>query len=313
MPGYGRVDHSGLHPWVVVCSARYWCNSCPYCVQLAQAVFCWLCCGEIAKATEAATIATLAENPAVSWLKALVAVSEGKGDLYAEEIRKCISSEPSPDVVVVNEHTWLRLWFEIPLTQTVYPGFYFTRLPSSLTGLDFDIDHAEAGGLAPVEATWWNDIRLPRPRATMPSSDGSKQSNSGMQSATIEVSPTFIMGGPMSGDSFTFNDSQVGAAGQGAQSTNSIFTQGNTGGIPSDFSGLTKELDLLREAMKKSGESAEADVAIGEIAGASVAARDGDEEALKSHLARAGKWALGIATSIGASLAVAALKAALGL
>ena len=57
----------------------------------------------------------------------------------------------------------------------------------------------------------------------------------------------------------------------------------------------------------------EHDAAVGEIASAQVAAKAGDGPKAMSHLAKAGKWALDVAKKIGTGLAVAALKASLGI
>jgi hypothetical protein len=55
------------------------------------------------------------------------------------------------------------------------------------------------------------------------------------------------------------------------------------------------------------------DLAVSAIAEAELALESGDTEAAEGHLRRAGRWALTTANTIGAGLAVAAIKASLGL
>ena len=64
--------------------------------------------------------------------------------------------------------------------------------------------------------------------------------------------------------------------------------------------------------MKGSAIDPEHDVAVAEIAQAEVAASEADGPKVMMHLARAGQWALGIATSIGAAIVAGAIGAAIG-
>lgn len=279
----------------------------------AQAIFCWLCCREVDKASEVAGAANLADNMAVSWLKAVLAVCEGKPELYAEELRKCVSDNSSIGTVVFDERSWLRVWFDLPEKQSIYPSFYFPRLPADLTGLDFDIDHSE-DGFSGVDATWWSEIRLPR-ATSLNGRAGAEitEISTEIQPAVLNLNPIFLGDTKMSGDSYETRDSQVGAMGRGASSVNSNFVQTNSAPLAGDLSELARELNLLREAMKSSDGNIEGDIAIGEIAQASMAAAAGDEETTKGHLAKAGGWALGVANSIGAAVAAAAIKTAIGM
>jgi hypothetical protein len=79
-----------------------------------------------------------------------------------------------------------------------------------------------------------------------------------------------------------------------------------------DLPVLAEELGRLRLALRERGTAADQDIAIGEVAQAEEAAREGDEERAFKHLKRAGRWALSVATEIGTSVATTALSRALG-
>jgi hypothetical protein len=76
---------------------------------------------------------------------------------------------------------------------------------------------------------------------------------------------------------------------------------------------LASELKELRASLKQQAETAEQDSAVGEVAQAEVAVRNGEGPKGLEHLRKAGKWALDMANSIGATVAAAAIRAALGL
>jgi hypothetical protein len=73
------------------------------------------------------------------------------------------------------------------------------------------------------------------------------------------------------------------------------------------------ELSLLRSEMRKHVSKPEDDLVLAEVAQAELAASSGDGAKSMSHLSRVGKWSLGLATSIGAGVAVEAIKAAMGI
>jgi hypothetical protein len=91
---------------------------------------------------------------------------------------------------------------------------------------------------------------------------------------------------------------------------NKITTQsGDTIDLPS----LAKELSVLRTKMKEKAVEPEQDVAVGAIAEAETEAKNGHAPKVLESLAKAGKWALDIATQIGTPMAIAAIKASLGM
>ena len=55
------------------------------------------------------------------------------------------------------------------------------------------------------------------------------------------------------------------------------------------------------------------DLALAQIAQAEISAKSNDGPAMLEHLRQAGAWALDVAKSVGAGLAVAALKSAMNL
>jgi hypothetical protein len=85
-----------------------------------------------------------------------------------------------------------------------------------------------------------------------------------------------------------------------------------------DIARLAKELGHLRTAMMREASQSEDDdpeqmIAVGTIAGAEKAAKGGDASATFGCLKRAGKWALEMATKIGASVAAKAIEDSIGL
>ncbi len=67
-------------------------------------------------------------------------------------------------------------------------------------------------------------------------------------------------------------------------------------------------------AMKQKSDGAlEQDSALGQIASAEAAAKEGEGPTMLQHLASAGQWALPVAEEIGVGLAVEAIKRAMGM
>jgi hypothetical protein len=105
---------------------------------------------------------------------------------------------------------------------------------------------------------------------------------------------------------------QVGAVGDNARAENFTQIWSNASG-KIDLDELANELATLRAAARQEATSAEQDEALGAIASAESAARKGDGAGAFEQLAKAGKWALDVATKIGVSVAAVALTHALGL
>ncbi|WP_322751959.1 MULTISPECIES: hypothetical protein [unclassified Frankia] len=113
------------------------------------------------------------------------------------------------------------------------------------------------------------------------------------------------------GDNYTVG--QAGAVGPNAHGHDNTFSQAWTQGSKEiDLPSLKRELSALRSEMKARATEPEHDVAVAEIAQAEVAASKGDGQTVMTHLAHAGKWALGIASAIGAALAASAIGSAIG-
>lgn len=112
------------------------------------------------------------------------------------------------------------------------------------------------------------------------------------------------MGG---GSKYNISGGNQGAVGDNAQAHD--FTQVSKQTPDKlDLEALSQELGRLRVAARQEATEAEHDVAIGEIAAAESAAKQGDEKSVRAHLANAGKWAVDVATKIGVALAVEAIK-----
>jgi hypothetical protein len=75
---------------------------------------------------------------------------------------------------------------------------------------------------------------------------------------------------------------------------------------------LSDELAILRAQMRKTASTLEQDAAVGAVANAEIAVRQGNGPKALEYLASTGSWALDMAGKIGVGVATAALKAALG-
>jgi len=107
---------------------------------------------------------------------------------------------------------------------------------------------------------------------------------------------------------------QAGAVGPDSHAHDMTFTQvWHQAESQIDLAQLVNELSTLRSKLKEEATEPEHDSAIGEVASAEISAKEGDGPTTLEHLAKAGKWVLAVAKKIGVPIAVAALKAALGL
>jgi hypothetical protein len=79
-----------------------------------------------------------------------------------------------------------------------------------------------------------------------------------------------------------------------------------------DLSLLARELSTLRQSLKKEADTADQDIAVGEVAAAESAAAKGDGPSVLQHLKNAGKWVLDGAIRLGLDVARNALARALG-
>jgi hypothetical protein len=114
------------------------------------------------------------------------------------------------------------------------------------------------------------------------------------------------------GDRIDIKGQAVGV-GRGAQANNVSLNQvWNERAAGIDIGALASELAQLRKALKEEPDSVERDKAIGLVADAEEAAKEGDAPTTLERLAKAGKWVLGVAERIGTTVAAAAIKTALG-
>ena len=101
--------------------------------------------------------------------------------------------------------------------------------------------------------------------------------------------------------------SQAGAVGPDARARDMTFNQTNqTLSDPPatvDLQSLRQELKLLLLALKNEASEPEHYVAISEVAYAEIAAGEGNGENVVEHLRKAGRWAISVATNIGAAVA----------
>ena len=105
---------------------------------------------------------------------------------------------------------------------------------------------------------------------------------------------------------------QAGVIGPNSQAHDMTFQQiWNQTRDGSDLDSLASDLASLRSAMRSESETAEHDVALGEVAKAESAASSGDGPTTLKHLRNAGQWALDVATKIGIATAVNAIKQAM--
>lgn len=109
-------------------------------------------------------------------------------------------------------------------------------------------------------------------------------------------------------------NSKVGVMGGTVNITADSFAQTwNEGGDSPGLSELADELATLREHLRGLREGLEADVAVGQLAAAEQAARDGDAKSVFDRLKGLSKWVWETATKIGTDVAAKALGQALGM
>jgi uncharacterized protein YjbI with pentapeptide repeats len=107
---------------------------------------------------------------------------------------------------------------------------------------------------------------------------------------------------------------QVGAQGPSAHAHDMTFNQlWSQSGRSIDLQALAAELSTLRRHLRQEAVEPEHDVAVGVVANAEVAAKEGNGPKALEWLGKAGKWTLDNAVKIGVGVATAAIKTALGL
>ena len=107
---------------------------------------------------------------------------------------------------------------------------------------------------------------------------------------------------------------QVGVVGPSAQAKDINFTQvWQEVSDNIDLTELASELAKVRSALKIEPESAENDIAAGEVASAEIAAQEGRGTKVLEHLKKAGKCILGISEKIGTVIVTELVKKSMGI
>jgi len=113
---------------------------------------------------------------------------------------------------------------------------------------------------------------------------------------------------------YSISGGQQGAVGDNATAHNFTQTQAaQSSTAPVDLAVLASQLQQLAVAAQERATDPEHQMAIGAIQAAKSAAEKGDESKAISFLKTAGKWALDIATDIGAKVAAELLKKQMGI
>ena len=112
-----------------------------------------------------------------------------------------------------------------------------------------------------------------------------------------------------------YTTGQAGAVGPHSSAHDISFNQvWNQVESTIDLPTLADELERVRIEMRRvAGGNPEQDLSVAQIAQAEISAKSGNGPSVIEHLRNAGKWALDVAKSVGAELAVAAIKSATGL
>ena len=111
------------------------------------------------------------------------------------------------------------------------------------------------------------------------------------------------------GDKNVFKNSQIGAVGSNATSSNNTFQQINYN-VPEDldFEQLNGQLGQLKENLTTKAKTPEEFQAIAEVAQAEIAAKEKDGNKVVGHLKSAGKWVFDTAKDIGVDIVTELIK-----
>jgi hypothetical protein len=138
--------------------------------------------------------------------------------------------------------------------------------------------------------------------ADVASSDGRYSS----EARSIIVKEVHIMGD-------TYHTGHAIAVGRGAQAHNSTMTVWQQISQATSLSAIAEELAQLRRKVASEPESLERDQAVGQLAAAEAAVKQGDGATALQRLTGIAKWTLDIATKIGTDVASKMIQSALGL
>jgi hypothetical protein len=282
-----------------------------------QIAFSLICCGRLNDALRTVTSAGLQPiAPHSNWMWALVNYCNNRLEIATAVVERMVGRPVEPEEV--DAVLLLQLWDDIGDVYEPSPSFYFPRLPRSVTNLDRDLVRLQWQASA-LDDDVIRRISFPQllptetPVAVMETEERDERGE--QPGITVNISPSIsatLEDRRGSTVSDTYNVGQAGAVGRGASAENIRFEQLWTqteGGAEE----LLAQLRRLREAMRNGATEPEHDLAVAEVAQAEVSVAKGDPDAARSHLAKAGRWALTTANAIGTALAAATIKSALGL
>lgn len=107
---------------------------------------------------------------------------------------------------------------------------------------------------------------------------------------------------------------QAGAFGPSAQAHEVKFQQAIVqNGAQVDITQLERELTILMTELRTQANTPQHFTALAEVASAELAVKGGDGNKAMSHLRKAGKWVLDVATELSCGLVVETIKATLGI
>ncbi|MGR6962971.1 hypothetical protein ACU610_00675 [Geodermatophilus sp. URMC 61] len=280
----------------------------------AQVAFCWLVEGDPDRALKAYEAGRLQSNSATCWLRGLIAAQQGAADVYFEAM-----GQAAAGVVEMSDTrdplAWALIWAESPRWITVFPAFYFPRLPAKLTGLaDEVIRESEVGSewiMSALRAQNLTPIKI-----VLGQEDSSEQE--------IEPRTTGAAGGIVVNVNLQGREERsmgetynvygpAGSVGRGARASDFVIINGETATRPIDRDRLVSELTELIRVVKSSPTAERPMRVVEALAEAVESAEDGDDEQLGGALRRAGRWALDRANEVGVSVAAAAIEASMGL
>ena len=283
----------------------------------SQVAFCYLCLGRQRDALDLIKD-TQPNNPTSGWLLGLTMYCNGLDALACNALERVSDKHITVDQV---RKELIIMWARPVDRLAANASFHFPILPTELTGLERDISSISAANLDLDYLL--TQIRFPRiaPPQTDMAAEEVRTEPAALDlgaGLNLTIAPQIVTmataegGISMTGDRYEIG--QAGAVGPHSTAHDIQFTQvWNRLSADTNLSALADDLGKLRTAMRERANEPGEDLAVAEVSQAQLAATAGDGPQALSHLSKAGQWALGVATSIGASLAAAAIKSALGL
>lgn len=285
----------------------------------AATAFSALVTGDLPRAETLFHGSMMPANAATEWLGGVLALASGKTEVASSSFGRSIGRPLSGDELT-DPNLWLKAWDRVPDAIEHYPAFYFPRLPAALTGLPIDlVRHETSGSALKVEVS--AELRLPLSSTIQEVQDevmetrGSEATSQPSLSIVFQnqISPNIgAIGvkGPQMND--TYNIGQAAAAGRNSRADHATFNQVWSPGDAQERERLLSELGRVRRHLSEMSDNSDIVEAVQSLESASRSIEEEDYSTASGYLARAGHWALGAATTIGAGVATAAIKAALG-